>query len=95
MRLISFLGIDEEEKLATGTGLYIIDVDCKKELIADTNASLVHILREANKLNMQTSLLRWVQGKLNRQLGYILVPPNEVVEEMLCDLRGVAYGRGA
>lgn len=43
---------------------------------------------------MQTSLLRWVRSKLMIEPAVrILVPPNEVVEEMMCHLRGVACGR--
>ncbi|KAM7463150.1 hypothetical protein LguiA_031271 [Lonicera macranthoides] len=64
--------------------------DCKY-LVAETVSSLVHILREANRCADVLACMGREQTELEVRM---LIPPNEVVEEMACDMRGIAYGRG-
>ena len=68
----------------------ILIVDCKI-LLRETEARAVHILREANRC---ADVLAHIGGEQNETEVRMLIPPNEVAEELKCDLRGVAYGRG-
>ncbi|KAM7508132.1 hypothetical protein LguiA_018585 [Lonicera macranthoides] len=54
-------------------------------------AKIVHILREANRC---ADIIAKMGGEQQDQEVRMLIPPNEIIEEMQCDLRGVAYGRG-
>lgn len=63
--------------------------DCK-ELVIEVEAKIVHIFREANRC---ADVLAHIGSKQAEPQVHMLIPPNEVVEEMLYDLKGVAYGR--
>lgn len=52
--------------------------------------SLIHLLKEANRC---ADALAKMGANQNGEVVRMLVPPNEVIEEIY-DLRGVAYGRG-
>ena len=64
--------------------------DCKV-MATELEASIVHILREANRC---ADILAHMGSEQQEQQVRLLIPPNEVVEELMCDARGVAYGRG-
>lgn len=66
-------------------------IDDWKELKSKINDVLVHILREAKRY---TDVLTKMGVEKNEKVIKILVPPNKMVKEMMCDFRGVIYGRG-
>lgn len=51
----------------------------------------MHILREVNRC---IDIIAHMGSEQEEQQVRMLIPLNEVVEELKCDLRGVAYGRG-
>lgn len=51
------------------------------------DTKIIHVLREANRCE---DLLAKMGGDQNEQEVRMLVPPNEIIEEMYCDMRRVA-----
>lgn len=64
--------------------------DCK-ELLLEMEARVVHILREANRC---ADILAHMGGEDDKQEVMMLIPSNKIVKEMMCDMKGVTYGRG-
>lgn len=59
--------------------------------MVDTDANLKHILREASRC---ADVLVCMGGEQKEAEVRMLISPNEIVKEMMCDMKGVPYGRG-
>lgn len=59
--------------------------------VVEIEVKVVHIFREVTRC---ADILVYMGSKQKEQQVRMLIYPNEVVEEMFCDLRGVTYGRG-
>ena len=65
--------------------------DCRL-LKEETGAQLSHILREANKCADILAKLGGTQRELHRR---VLIPNDELMEQLMADLVGVSYPREA
>ena len=63
-------------------------IDNYKELKNDMNAEVIHIMRETNR---RADVPAKMGSEQSNQEIHLLVPSNEILEEMQCDIRGVSY----
>lgn len=69
----------------------ILIEECRN-LLKGSDYKLIHTLREGNKC--ADTLARY--GGLQRERAVrILIPPNEVIEDMIADLQGTMFPRGS
>lgn len=83
--------INEKEEEEEENHPNCILIEDSKVIRIKINVKIVHILREANRC---ADILAKLGSEQNDQEIRLLVPPNEIIEEMYCNLRGVAYTRG-
>jgi len=69
----------------------ILIEDCRT-MLRESNYKLSHILKEGNKCADTLALYGGLQHE--RELR-ILIPPNEVVEDMIADLQRTMFPRGS
>ena len=58
-------------------------------MVQEMDAKIVHIHREVNR---RADVLAHMKSEQTEEQARMLIPPNDVVEEIMCDLRRVAYG---
>ena len=95
-------GISIETDCLTAVKLIIGDVnddhhldqvlieDCRK-MIKNLNTEMVHVLREGNKCADKLAKMGGEQREMSVRM---LIPPEELIEELKADQMGTAYERG-
>ena len=64
----------------------ILIEDCRR-LIRDMNTSVLHVLREANKFSDK---LAKIGGKQGEQAVRMLIPTEDIIEDLKADIQGTA-----
>lgn len=61
------------------------------DLKLEMNTKITRIFKKANRC---VDVLAKIEGDQTKLEVRLVVPPNEIIEKMYCDMKGVAYGRG-
>lgn len=68
-----------------------IFIENSRKLKEEVKAQIWHVLRKANRCAVKMAKLRRSQRE---QLVRVLIPPDDVIEDLIADMVGVSYPRG-